>query len=90
MEQMRSLPQIDKCPTPDMSLIMNIILWNCRGALNPNFCRSLLELVNCHFPTLMIVTETRVVGDCAKEITDSPPLGVSRLISEGPIYLIIV
>ena len=26
MEQLRSLPQIDECPTSDMSLIMNIIL----------------------------------------------------------------
>lgn len=72
MEQMRSLPQIDECPTSDMSLIMNIILWNCKGALNLNFRRSFSELVNCHFITLMIVIETRVGGDRAK-ITDSLP-----------------
>jgi hypothetical protein len=73
MEQMRSFPQIDECPTPDLSLIMNIILWNCRGALNPNFCRSITDLINCHSPSLLIVTETRVGGARAKEITDSLP-----------------
>uniref|UniRef100_A0A2N9J135 Reverse transcriptase domain-containing protein n=1 Tax=Fagus sylvatica TaxID=28930 RepID=A0A2N9J135_FAGSY len=72
MEQMRSLPQIDECPTSDMSLIMNIILWNCKGALKLNFRRSFSKLVNCHFITLKIVTETRVGGDRAK-ITDSLP-----------------
>uniref|UniRef100_A0A2N9IFC0 CCHC-type domain-containing protein n=1 Tax=Fagus sylvatica TaxID=28930 RepID=A0A2N9IFC0_FAGSY len=73
MEQMRSLPQIDECPTPNLSLIMNIILWNCRGALNPNFRRSIADLVSCHSPSLLIVTETRVGGDRAKEITDTLP-----------------
>jgi hypothetical protein len=73
MEQMRSLPQIDECPTPNLSLIMNIILWNCRGALNPNFRRSIADLVSCHSPSLLIVTETRVGGDRAKKITDTLP-----------------
>jgi ribonuclease HI len=73
MEQMRSLPQIDECPTPDLSLIMNIIMWNCRGALNPNFRRSISELINCHSPSMLIVTETRVGGARAKEITDTLP-----------------
>jgi hypothetical protein len=73
MEQMRSLPQIDECPIPNLSLIMNIILWNCRGALNPNFRRSIADLVSCHSPSLLIVTETRVGGDRAKEITDTLP-----------------
>ena len=72
-EQMRCLSQIDECPTPDMSLIMNIIMWNCRGALNPNFHRSVAELVRCHSPTMMIITETRVGGDRAKEITNTLP-----------------
>ena len=63
LEQMRTLPQIDECPTPDLSLLMNIIMWNCRGALNPNFRRSITELVNYHSPSLLIVTETRVGGD---------------------------
>jgi hypothetical protein len=37
LEQMRCLPQIDECPTPNNILMMNIILWNCRGALKPSF-----------------------------------------------------
>jgi hypothetical protein len=70
---MRCLPQIDECPTPDMSLIMNIIMWNCRRALNPNFHRSVAELVRCHSPTMMIIIETCVGSDRAKEITDTLP-----------------
>ena len=73
LEQIRALPQIDECPTPDLSLLMNIIIWNCRRALNPNFHRSITELVHCHSPSLLIVTKTRVGGDRAKEITDSLP-----------------
>ena len=72
-EQIRCLPQIDECPTPDMSLIMNIIMWNCRRALNPNFHRSVADLVRCHSPTMMIITKTCVGSDRAKEITDTLP-----------------
>ena len=50
---------------------MNII--HCKGALNPNFRRSITDLINCHSPSLLIVTETRVGGARAKEITDSLP-----------------
>ena len=52
---------------------MNIIMWNCRGALNPNFHRFIFELINCHSPSMMIVTETHVGGACAKRITDTFP-----------------
>lgn len=73
LEQMRCLPQIDECPTPNHHLIMNIILWNCRGALNPHFQRTVADLVNRHSPAVLIITETRIGGDHAKEITSRLP-----------------
>ena len=39
---------------------MNILLWNCRGALNANFKKRVLEMVVNHQPTLMVITETRI------------------------------
>ena len=49
---------------------MNIILWNCRGALNPNFHQSMENIISCDSPSMMIITETQVGGNRAKEITD--------------------
>ena len=31
------LPHLDECPTPFHQLTMNIIVWNCRGILKPNY-----------------------------------------------------
>ena len=42
---------------------MNVLLWNCRGALNTNFKRRVLEMMVNHFPTIMVITETRVGGE---------------------------
>ena len=64
---------------PDVSNIyplispMKIILWNCRGALNPRFHTVLTELINAHSPSIVIVTETRAGGERAKEITNRLP-----------------
>ena len=58
--------------TPD-SVRMNIILWNCRGALNPRFHVTLKNLIDTHSPSIVIVTETRVGGERAKDITDRLP-----------------
>jgi len=52
---------------------MNIILWNCRGALNPRFHLALYALINTHSPSLVIITETRVGGERAKVIIDRLP-----------------
>ena len=52
---------------------MKIILWNCRGALNLRFHTVLTELINAHSPSIVIVTETRVGGERAKEITSRLP-----------------
>ena len=41
---------------------MNILLWNCRGALNLDFKRKVIEMAVNHFRSIMVITETRV-GD---------------------------
>ena len=50
---------------------MNILLWNCRGALNGDFMRRVYEMVVNHF--LAIITETRVGGDKAAKIVEGLP-----------------
>ena len=59
-----------KCPTPTHKSLMNIIIWNCRDALKPSFKKRVNELVQNHNPAILVVMETRVGGDKAKEITD--------------------
>ena len=58
---------------------MNIVFWNCRGALNPRFHSVLLDLLNRHSPTIVVVMETRVGGERAKAITE-------RLLFDGAIH----
>ena len=52
---------------------MNILLWNCRGALNRDFTRRVFEMAVNHFPAIMIITETRVGGDRATKIIEGLP-----------------
>ena len=52
---------------------MNIFFWNCRGVLNPHFHSVLSDLLNRHTLTIVVVTETRVGGERAKDITDRLP-----------------
>ena len=60
-------------------IIMNIIVWNCRGVLKPNFQSHVRDLVRTHNPSILVVMETRVGGDRAKEI-------INRLPFDGFIY----
>lgn len=39
---------------------MNILIWNCRGELNPDFKRRIFEMVINHNAAIMVITETRV------------------------------
>ena len=39
---------------------MNIIIWNCRGALKPFFKKRVSELVQNYNPAILVVMETRV------------------------------
>ena len=52
---------------------MNIIVWNCRGARKPSFQKHVRDLVQSHDPTILVVMETRVGGERAREITDKLP-----------------
>lgn len=37
-------------------VLMNIVSWNCRGALNPTFNNSVRDLVQTLSPTVLIIT----------------------------------
>lgn len=53
---------------------MNILIWNCRGASNPNFCKNVSDMVRRHCPAIMIISETKLCGDRAQRIIDRLPL----------------
>ena len=53
---------------------MNILLWNCRGALNSDFKRRVFDMAVNHYPSIMVITETRVGGDPAAKIIEGLPL----------------
>ena len=52
---------------------MKIILWNCRGALNPHFHVTLNNLIHTHYPSIVIITETRMGRERDKDITNKLP-----------------
>ena len=52
---------------------MNIITWNYRGVMKPNFKKTLLDLVAWHRPIIMVITETRMGGDQADAIIRTLP-----------------
>ena len=52
---------------------MNIIIWNSRGSLKPNFQKYVIELAHNHNLAIMVVMETKIGGDRAKAITDKLP-----------------
>ena len=52
---------------------MNILMWNCRGALNPDFKRRVFEMAVNHRPLIMVITETRVGGSRAEKIIEALP-----------------
>lgn len=61
-------PPFDECLNPNHCLVMNIIAWNCRGALKPLFQNLVRELVHNHDPAIMIVMETHIGGDRARDM----------------------
>ena len=48
--------------------IMNILIWNCRGAMKPTFKKTVMDLVELHQPVILVITETRIDGPRADEI----------------------
>ena len=55
-------------------LIMNMLIWNCRGARNPNFYNNVSDMIRMHCPAIMIISETKLYGDRAQGIIDRLPL----------------
>lgn len=69
----RLLPPFDDHRTLSHWLVINIIVWNCKGALKPEFQNHVRELVQHHNPAMLIVMETHVSRGRAKEIMDRLP-----------------
>lgn len=72
-EEAKSLPSYDESPTPIHTLVMNIIVWNYRGAMKPFFQNHVRDLVNNHELAILIVMETKIGGNRAHEITGRLP-----------------
>lgn len=79
MEKWR-LRKIGDCFTVDLfdrfsnpHPIMNISIWNCRGAFKTKFKQMVSDLVSWHHPTIMVITETRVGGYKAKKVIKGLP-----------------
>ena len=60
-------------------IAMNFIIWNSRGVLKPNFQKHVRDLVGMHNPAIMVIMETRLGGERARDITD-------RLSFDGAIH----
>ncbi|KAL0012862.1 hypothetical protein SO802_007970 [Lithocarpus litseifolius] len=56
-----------------LNKIMNILIWNCRGAMKPQFRQTVLDLVAQHSPIVLVITETRLSGAKADEIIEGLP-----------------
>ena len=64
------------CPNQGHNFLMNIIIWNCKGASKPSFQNRVKELVQSKNPAILVVMETRVGGNRAREIIKRLPFGV--------------
>ena len=58
---------------PHLSPKMNILVWNCREAMEPSFRSSICDLTKFHAPGIVVVTETRISGSRAGEILRTLP-----------------
>ena len=54
-------------------VVMNILMWNCRGALNLDLKRRIYEMAINHNLAIMVITETRVDRDRAERIIADLP-----------------
>ena len=53
-----------------------MLIWNCRGALNPNFLSLVSDWIHKHYPTILVIMETKVSGDRARSIVDRLPMNL--------------
>ena len=61
------------CQIPNHKVLMNSIIWNCRGASKPSFQKRVREMIQKHNLVILVVMETRVRGNKAREITERLP-----------------
>ena len=71
MREKALLPFEDFCS--GICVIMNLIAWNCRGALKASFQNYVRDLVNNYNPAILIVMETKIGGKRARDITARLP-----------------
>ncbi|XP_030945010.1 uncharacterized protein LOC115969488 [Quercus lobata] len=71
-EAMVGLPN-EVCQVPALKVLMNSIVWNCRGASKPSFQKRVREMVQKHNPAILVVMEIRVGGNRARQITERLP-----------------
>ena len=64
---------LDEFLLPSHSVSMNLVFWNCKGALKPPFQNYVRDLVALHDPAIFVVMETHIGGDKAKAITNRLP-----------------
>lgn len=72
-EEEKLLAPSEDCPNSNFFLMMNIIIWNCRGALKLSFQAKFGDFVANHDPVIFVVMETYFGSERAKEITDKLP-----------------
>ena len=58
------------CQVRALKVLMNSIIWNCRGASKPSFQKRVREMVQKHNPAILVVMETHVGGNRVREITE--------------------
>ena len=64
---------IECCQVPVFIVLMNSIIGNCRGAFKPSFQKHVREMVLKYNPDILLVMETRVGVNRAREITGRLP-----------------
>lgn len=52
---------------------MNNLIWNCRGTLKPKFKQTFSDLVRWHRSIILVIMETKISGNKAKEVIKSLP-----------------
>jgi len=56
------IPNSGRDALENSSLMMNVFLWNCRGAEKVAFLRNMKELMRLLRPAILIVVEPRISG----------------------------
>ena len=64
-----------------LSVDMNMLIWNCRGALNPNCFSLIFDLIHKHLPAILVIMEMKVSGDRARSIVNRLPMDGAILVN---------